>query len=106
MQEKSVVAVTSLVSSTEILQSMIESTSWSLAEMVDTHLKQLRQDIDPADTASFFDSSLSTPGRLLFFVHHCEMDAHFQMALVLKVQMLQLTRQLTNLAGNSWYVSL
>ncbi|KIP07458.1 hypothetical protein PHLGIDRAFT_71117 [Phlebiopsis gigantea 11061_1 CR5-6] len=81
---------------------MISSTTWSLTEMCKTHLKSDRQDIDPDDTASYFDGSVTSPERLLTFVRHCELDAHYQMALASKVQMLPLTRQLTNLAGNSW----
>ena len=82
---------------------MISSTTWSLTEMCKTHLKSDRQDIDPDDTASYFDGSVTSPERLLTFVRHCELDAHYQMALASKVQILPLTRQLTNLAGNSWY---
>ncbi|KAI0077749.1 DNA polymerase alpha catalytic subunit [Panus rudis PR-1116 ss-1] len=81
---------------------MISSTTWSLTEMCKTHLKMDRQEIDPDDTASYFDGSVSNPERLLTFVRHCELDAHYQMALAHKVQILPLTRQLTNLAGNSW----
>ena len=58
--------------------------------------------MDPDDTASYFDGSVASPDRLLTFVRHCELDAHYQMALAAKVQILPLTRQLTNLAGNSW----
>ncbi|KAF9469285.1 DNA polymerase alpha catalytic subunit [Collybia nuda] len=83
-------------------KSMIASTTWSLTEMCKTHLNSERQDIDPDDTASYLDGSLSTPDRLLTFVRHCELDAHYQMAIAAKVQMLPLTKQLTNLAGNSW----
>jgi DNA polymerase alpha subunit A len=81
---------------------MITSTTWSLTEMVATHLRTERQDIDPDDTATFFDASVDGPGALLNFVRHCELDAHFQMAIASKVQLLPLTRQLTNLAGNAW----
>ncbi|KAH9893227.1 hypothetical protein C8Q73DRAFT_836492 [Cubamyces lactineus] len=81
---------------------MIASTTWSLTEMCKTHLKSERQEIDPDDTASYFDGSVRSPDRLLTFVRHCELDAHYQMALAAKVQILPLTRQLTNLAGNSW----
>jgi DNA polymerase alpha subunit A len=84
-------------------QGMITSTTWSLTEMVATHLKKERQDIDPDDTATFFDASVSRPDSLMTFVRHCELDAHFQMAIASKVQILPLTKQLTNLAGNSWY---
>jgi DNA polymerase alpha subunit A len=72
--------------------------------MCKTHLKSDRQDINPDDTANFFDGSVSSPNKLLMFVRHCELDAHYQMAIAAKVQILPLTRQLTNLAGNSWCV--
>jgi DNA polymerase alpha subunit A len=85
-------------------QGMISSTTWSLTEICKTHLKLERQDIDPDDTASYLDGSVSSPDRLLNFVRHCEMDAHYQMAIAARVQILPLTRQLTNLAGNSWWV--
>ena len=81
---------------------MITSTTWSLTEMCKTHLKQERQDIDPEDTAGYFDGAVSEPERLMMFVRHCELDAHYQMAIASKVQILPLTKQLTNLAGNSW----
>lgn len=83
-------------------KSMITSTTWSLTEMCGTHLKIQREDIDPEETASFFDSLAPSPERLLTFVRHCEVDTFFQMAIAAKVQILPLTKQLTNLAGNSW----
>ncbi|KAJ7717680.1 DNA polymerase family B-domain-containing protein [Mycena metata] len=83
-------------------KTMISSTTWSLTEMCKTHLKRSRQDIDPDDTASYLEGSVSNPDRMLTFVRHCELDAHFHMAIAAKVQMLPLTKQLTNLAGNSW----
>ncbi|KAH9935987.1 uncharacterized protein BXZ73DRAFT_45345 [Epithele typhae] len=81
---------------------MITSTTWSLTEMCHTHLERDRPEIDPDDTASYFDSAVRSPERLIMFVRHCELDAHYQMALTHKVQLLPLTRQLTNLAGNAW----
>lgn len=39
---------------------------------------------------------------LLNYVSHCEADTYFITAIALKVQMLPLTKVLTNLAGNSW----
>ena len=36
------------------------------------------------------------------FVRHCEADTYFIAAIALQVQMLPLTKVLTNLAGNSW----
>ncbi|KAF5332256.1 hypothetical protein D9611_008203 [Ephemerocybe angulata] len=83
-------------------KSMISSTTWSLTEMCTTHLGLERKDIDPDDTANYLDGSLSHPGKMLEFVRHCEMDAHYQMAIASKVQIMPLTKQLTNLAGNAW----
>ncbi|KAF8330465.1 ribonuclease H-like domain-containing protein, partial [Amanita rubescens] len=83
-------------------KSMMPSTTWSLTEMCKTHLKIERQDIDPEDTVTYFDGNLSSADHLLTFVRHCELDAHLQMAIAAKVQILPLTRQLTNLAGNAW----
>lgn len=39
---------------------------------------------------------------LMNYVSHCEADTYFIAAIALKVQMLPLTKVLTNLAGNSW----
>jgi len=73
-----------------------------MTEMCKTHLNIEREDYDPDDTASKMDGSVSSPEMMLKFVRHCELDAHFQMAIAAKVQILPLTKQLTNLAGNSW----
>lgn len=67
-------------------------------------MKVQRQDIDQDDTTLYFDAETSSPTKLLEFVQHCELDAWFNMAIASKVQILPLTRQLTNLAGNSWFV--
>ena len=81
---------------------MIDSVTWSLTEMCQNQLGFNREEIDPDDTAGFFDSFAVTPDRLLHFIRHLQMDAYAQMAIASKVQYLPLTKQLTNLAGNSW----
>lgn len=70
--------------------------------MVGTHLKVQREDIDPDDVPSYFDSAAPNPRQLLTFLQHCETDSFFIMSLAHKVQILPLTKQLTNLAGNTW----
>ncbi len=44
----------------------------------------------------------TTREGLLKYVKYCEEDTYFIAAIALKVQMLSLTKVLTNLAGNSW----
>tara|TARA_R110002060_G_scaffold16928_3_gene23523 strand:- start:1628 stop:2161 length:534 start_codon:yes stop_codon:yes gene_type:complete len=44
----------------------------------------------------------STKEGLMHYITHCEADTFFIAALALKVQLLPLTKVLTNLAGNSW----
>ncbi|TFK23220.1 DNA polymerase alpha catalytic subunit [Coprinopsis marcescibilis] len=83
-------------------KSTISSTTWSLTEMCSTQLGLERQDIDPDDTANYLDGSLSGGAKMMTFLQHCELDAHYQMAIAAKVQILPLTCQLTALAGNSW----
>lgn len=39
---------------------------------------------------------------LMNYLNHCEADTYFIAAIAIKVQMLPLTKVLTNLAGNSW----
>ena len=81
---------------------MIQSTTWSLTEMCQSQLRVEREDIDPDDTADYFDTYAATPAKLMHFVRHCAADSFFQMAIANKVQLMSLTKQLTNLAGNSW----
>ncbi|KAE9392350.1 hypothetical protein BT96DRAFT_944710 [Gymnopus androsaceus JB14] len=88
--------------SSDAAKSMITLTTWSLTEMCKSQLKSDREEIDPNDMASYFDGSISNPNQLLTFVCHCELNAHYHMALAAAVQILPLMKQLANLAGNSW----
>ncbi|KAL7342525.1 hypothetical protein BJY59DRAFT_689579, partial [Rhodotorula toruloides] len=67
-------------------KSLIDSTTWSLTEMCETHLGIAREDIDPEDTAKFFDNVHSTAAHLKHFVLQCEADTYFQMAVAAKAE--------------------
>lgn len=60
----------------------------------------LRQDID--NEAALKSWATKNSSGLMNYISHCEADTFFIAALVLKLQMLPLTKVLTNLAGNSW----
>ncbi|GMK53505.1 hypothetical protein CspeluHIS016_0100910 [Cutaneotrichosporon spelunceum] len=92
--------------SSDAAKGMISSTTWSLTEMVSTHLKVAREDVDPEDIHTYFDHTLSHPDKLIEYIRLAEVDAFFQMAIASRVQLLPLTKQLTSLAGNSWNLTL
>ncbi|CAH7685382.1 DNA polymerase alpha subunit A [Phakopsora pachyrhizi] len=92
--------------SSDGFKSMVSSTTWSMSELCQKHLGISREDIDPDEVVNHFDPASETPLRLINFIKHCEADSYFQMALIHKVQYMSLTKQLTNLAGNSWNATL
>lgn len=69
--------------------------------MCDLYLPQgnSRQELD-------YEAALKTWATskegLMNFANHCDTDTYFVAALVLRLQMLSLTKVLTNIAGNSW----
>jgi DNA polymerase alpha subunit A len=78
---------------------MTKCQSWSLTEMCDLFLNEKRVELD---NESVLKTWTTTPKGLMNYLRHCETDTFFISALALKVQMLPLTKVLTNLAGNSW----
>ncbi|KAL8952003.1 MAG: hypothetical protein Q9222_002049, partial [Ikaeria aurantiellina] len=80
---------------------MTKCQSWSMTEMSQLYLANsaARRDIDSDEALK---SWAKTRDGLLNYVNHCEADTYFIAAIALKVQMLPLTKVLTNLAGNSW----
>ena len=80
---------------------MTKCQSWSITEMCSLYLgdEVKRQELDN-DTA--LKTWASNRDGLLNYLKHCEADTYFIAALALRVQMLPLTKVLTNLAGNSW----
>ena len=80
---------------------MFKCQSWSLTEMCSLYLSgdNRRRDVDN-------EVALNTWAKekqgLMDYITHMEADTHYIAALALQVQMLPLTKVLTNLAGNSW----
>ncbi|CAK7563697.1 MAG: DNA-directed DNA polymerase alpha catalytic subunit pol1 [Sporothrix epigloea] len=82
---------------------MLKCQSWTLTEMCNLYLsggeETQRRDID---NEAALNTWAKTPSGLLDYVAHIEADTYFIAALALRVQILPLTKVLTNLAGNSW----
>ena len=79
---------------------MTKCQSWSMEEMCQLYLGgSVREELD---NEAALKTWATTKGGLLNYVTHCEADTYFISALALKLQMLPLSKVLTNLAGNSW----
>lgn len=82
---------------------LIRETNYDLAELARTQLGQDRQAFDLAMLPNFFKRSAAD---VCSVVEHTEKDAHLTLELLFKLNIVPLTKQLTNIAGNLWYRSL
>lgn len=80
---------------------MTKCQSWTLGEMCELVLGKdnVRREVDNEVALKTW---ATTREGLMNYLKHCEADTYFIAAIALKIQMLPLTKVLTNLAGNSW----
>ena len=80
---------------------MMKCQQWSLTEMCELYLgpSNPRRELD---NEAALKSWATTREGLLNYVSHCDADTFFIAALAIKLQLLPLTKVLTELAGNSW----
>lgn len=73
--------------------------SWSLTEMAKLYLEVDRFDIEP-DAAKC--TLTQDAAGLMKYIEYNELDTGLAAAIAFRIQILALSKQLTNLAGNSW----
>lgn len=81
-----------------VAKDFIKSKNYSMQELATSQLKVTREELDHEKIPDMFWNAED----LCRLIAHCEKDAYLSMALMMKLQMLPLTKQLTNLAGNMW----
>jgi DNA polymerase alpha subunit A len=77
---------------------LVSSKSYHLSKLVSFQLNILREDIQTSALCRYFSDNAG----IIQLAKHCSFDAFLSYALMVKLQILPLTKQLTNLSGNLW----
>ena len=76
----------------------MRETSYSLSNLSISQLGQLRSDIDPIEVPTYFSNSQA----IVQLGAHTMNDAFLVQGLMLKLELIPLTMQLTVVSGNLW----
>jgi DNA polymerase alpha subunit A len=77
---------------------LVSSKSYHLSELASSQLHIEREDIKAHKLHTYFNNG----DGVIELAKHCSFDAFLSYALMVKLQILPLTKQLTNLSGNLW----
>jgi len=83
---------------------LLRETTYTLSSLTASQLGERRAEVDPLEVPTYLSGVPAE--RVLSLLQHTEHDARLALRLMFALQVLPLTKQLTNLAGNLWSRSL
>eukprot|EP00026_Physarum_polycephalum_P000493 Phypoly_transcript_00494.p1 GENE.Phypoly_transcript_00494~~Phypoly_transcript_00494.p1 ORF type:complete len:1064 (+),score=166.17 Phypoly_transcript_00494:1336-4527(+) len=81
---------------------LLRETNYRLSDLAESQLGVQRKEIEPEEVAAYYANSES----LLYLSQYTGNDCYLAMSLMFKLNVLPLTKQLTNVSGNLWVHSL
>jgi DNA polymerase alpha subunit A len=98
INDRDVAAGRLLLDTYKTSKEFIRQTSYSLSALVESQLKIKREDVDPQDVPRYFHDS----ANIIRLASHCQSDSLLVQRLLMKLQIVPLTKQLTTCSGNLW----
>ncbi|KAJ6252450.1 DNA polymerase alpha catalytic subunit [Anaeramoeba flamelloides] len=97
-EEKQIVAGRLICDTYLSSKEFLKEKSYSLKNLAATQLDVFRKQIDYTEFPLYFQQA----DKLLSLMDHCEGDAYLSYALMNKLSLIPLTKQITSIAGNLW----